>query len=287
MTKYHESVLTSEVISYLNPSPGKVYIDATAGAGGHSIALIEKGSSVLAIDQDSDSIGHIKSLNIKNLTLAQDNFSHIYRLAQENGLREVDGILFDLGVSTHQLTTPNRGFSFQMDGPLDMRMNKYSPISAQDIVNNFDKRRLHELFQSYGQEKLSLAVADAICITRQIKPIEKTKELANIVSEVYRKKGLRSKIHPATKVFQALRIVVNSELLNLEETLPQTTGLLKRGGRVVVISFHSLEDGIVKRFFKQNQKLKVLTRTPVRPTGQEILSNPKARSARLRAAEKL
>ncbi len=287
MNQYHQSVLKNEAIDYLGVKSGKLYIDATAGGGGLTEEIINQGGKVLAIDQDFEAIEYLKTKKLENLTLVNDNFSHIYKIASDNGFLKVAGILFDLGVSSHQLENTNRGFSFQNEGPLDMRMDPNVNITAFDFVNNFDKRRLNEIFQSYGQEKFSLAITDAIISARQIEPIRTTSQLSEIVSEVYRKKGIKTKLHPATQVFQALRIVVNSELLNLKETLPQTLELLETGGRLVVISFHSLEDGIVKRFFKQTESLKVLTKKPVGPSSIEIESNPRSRSAKLRAAEKI
>lgn len=287
MSAYHNSVLMREVIGFLKPEPGKLIIDATAGGGGHTEELIKKGASVLAIDRDPEAIHEIEKKGLKNLILVNDNFTHIYKIAQENGFEAVDGILLDLGVSSHQVDTASRGFSFNKSGPLDMRMDTNVNVTAQDIVNHFEKRRLNEIFKNYGQEKFSLAIADAICVARQIKPIQTTEELANIVSEVYRKKRIKTNLHSATKVFQALRVVVNSELLNLEEVLPQTVRLLKGQGRIVVISFHSLEDAIVKRFFKGNSELNVLTRSPVSPGNPEIEENLRSRSAKLRAAAKL
>ncbi len=285
MNQYHQSVLKDEAIDYLGVKSGKLYIDATAGGGGLTEEIINQGGKVLAIDQDFEAIEYLKTKKLENLTLVNDNFSHIYKIASDNGFLKVAGILFDLGVSSHQLENTNRGFSFQNEGPLDMRMDPNVNITAFDFVNNFDKRRLNEIFQSYGQEKFSLAITDAIISARQIEPIRTTSQLSEIVSEVYRKKGIKTKLNPATQVFQALRIVVNSELLNLKETLPQTLELLETGGRLVVISFHSLEDGIVKRFFKQTESLKVLTKKPVGPSSFEIESNPRSRSAKLRAAE--
>ncbi len=286
LSAYHTSVLTDEVVAYLEPTAGKKFIDATVGGGGHALELTSRGAQVLGLDRDRDAIKYLEDLNLKNLITVHDNFSHIYKVALELNFTEVDGILFDLGVSSHQIDSPQRGFSFQKTGPLDMRMDTTLPISAHDLVNNLEKRRLNEIFQNYGEEKLGLAIADAICFSRQIKPIETTQELAQIVHEVYRKKGYKTKLHEATKVFQALRIVVNSELLNLEEALPQTIPLLRRNGRLVVISFHSLEDGIVKRFLKENDQLQTLTRLPIGPKGEEVSVNSRARSARLRAAEK-
>ncbi len=289
MSQYHTSVLLNESIEYLRAIPGQKYIDATAGGGGHTQELLKRGAQVLAIDRDSQSIEYLKEKfkGKKNLILVQGNFSNLAKIAHENNFCQVSGIIFDLGVSGKQLDDPKRGFSFNKEGDLDMRMDDSLSISAFDLVNNFDKRRLNEIFQSFGQEKFCLAIADAICGARQIKPIKTTLDLAQIVEEVYRRKKERTKLHPATKVFQALRIVVNSELLNLEEVLPQTLPLLAKNGRLVIISFHSLEDGIVKRFFKQTRELKILTKLPVGPSEEERMANPRARSAKMRVAEKL
>ena len=296
MSQYHQSVLLQEAIKFLNVKPQHLYIDATIGGGGHTRQILRRGGKVLGIDSDPESIAHlnikfkIENLKLKigeDLILAQGNFNRIADIARSHGFSKVSGILFDLGVSSHQLETAQRGFSFQKEGPLDMRMDKNSNIRAFDLVNNLEKRRLNEIFEKYAGEKLSWSIASAICSARKIKPIETTDGLAHIIKEVYRRKHLRTKLHPATKAFQALRIVVNSELLNLEEALPQTVNLLEKQGRLVVISFHSLEDSIVKRFFKYEKRLKVLTKTPIGPGSGEILHNPRSRSARLRAAVKI
>lgn len=296
MSQYHESVLLQEAIKFLNVKPQHLYIDATIGGGGHARQILRRGGKVLGIDRDPESIAHLnkkfRSENLKlkigeDLILVQRNFNRITDIARSHGFSKVSGILFDLGVSGHQLETAQRGFSFQKEGPLDMRMDENSNIRAFDLVNNLEKRRLNEIFEKYAGEKLSWSIASAICSARKIKPIETTDGLAHIIKEVYRRKHLRTKLHPATKAFQALRIVVNSELLNLEEALPQTINLLEEQGRLVVISFHSLEDSIVKRFFKYEKRLKVLTKTPIGPGSGEILHNPRSRSARLRAAVKI
>ena len=289
MSTYHESVLLKEAIDLLKVQPGEKYIDATAGGGGDSQEILRRGGKVLALDRDPEAIEYIKTNlgNNPNLLAEEVNFSHIYKTAERLGFKEVNGIIFDLGVSSHQFDTSKRGFSFQNSGPLDMRMDPSIQIRASDLVNNLDKRRLNDIFQEYAQEKFGLAIADAICSARQVKAIETTGELARIVSEVYKGRGARQKLHPATKVFQALRIVVNSELLNLQEALPQTVSLLKKDGRLVVISFHSLEDGIVKRFLKQEKQLRILTKLPIGPTEEEMKKNPRSRSAKLRAAQKM
>lgn len=288
MTDFHQSVLLQEAVEYLNVKAGHQYIDATIGGGGHTFEILKRGGRVLGIDRDPEAIEHLKKkFHIgKDLVLVNANFNKIGEIARAYGFDKVSGILFDLGVSSHQLESRERGFSFQKEGPLDMRMDRETAVLAADIINNFDKRRLHEIFKTYGQEKLSWPIADAICSACQVKRIETTTNLATLVGEVYRKKGIKTKLHPATKVFLALRIVVNSELLNLQSTLPQTVELLKKGGRLVVISFHSLEDRLVKRFFKQEKKLYGLTARPIGPEPRELLNNPRARSAKLRAAER-
>ncbi|OGE01510.1 16S rRNA (cytosine(1402)-N(4))-methyltransferase [Candidatus Curtissbacteria bacterium RIFCSPLOWO2_02_FULL_40_11] len=287
MRYFHESVLTKEAIDFLRVKRGDLYIDATLGAAGHTREILKKGGKVLAIDRDPESTKFVETLKLKNLKVVNNNFSHIYKIAIEFGITKVSGILFDLGVSSHQIKDAKRGFSFRKNGPLDMRMEPNLAVTAADIVNNFEKRRLYEIFQNFADERLSRPIADAIFSTRQIKRISSTGELAQIIREVYARHKLKTKTDPATKVFQALRIIVNSELLNLEEGLLQTEKLLIQEGRLVVISFHSLEDAIVKRFFKGSKELKVLTKSPIGPTREEIERNPRSRSAKLRAAEKI
>ncbi|OGD89661.1 16S rRNA (cytosine(1402)-N(4))-methyltransferase [Candidatus Curtissbacteria bacterium RIFCSPHIGHO2_12_FULL_41_17] len=288
----HVPVLLQEVVRFLDPKAGKVIIDATAGAGGHTEEFLRRGAQVLAIDRDPEAIKYLKKsygsqvINHK-LVLAQGNFANIGEIAQKKGFSRVDGILFDLGISSDQLADAKRGFAFAKVGPLDMRMDPNLEVTAYDLVNNFDERRLYEIFSTYGQEKFSRAIARAICRARQIAPINSTQRLANIIREVYGKKNIRTKLDCATKSFLALRIVVNSELINLENALPQTIEILKKGGRLAIVSFHSLEDGLVKRFFKQEKQLLVLTKKPVTPGASEILKNPRSRSAKLRVAEKI
>ena len=292
--KYHRPVLLQKTIEFLDPARGKLFIDATVGGGGHAFELLKRGGKVLGIDRDPEAIKHIKKsqkLKAKSqkLVLVCGNFSQIGEIAKSEGFSQLSGILFDLGVSSHQLEEARRGFSFIHEGPLDMRMDPNLNVRAFDLVNNFDKRRLNEIFKTYSQEELSWPIADAICRARQVKAIETTTELAKIVEAVYARhiKRKNKRIHPATKTFLALRLVVNSELLNLEDSLPQTVDLLEIGGRLVIVSYHSLEDGIVKRFFKQESRLKILTPKPIGPENSEIEANPRARSAKLRVAERI
>ena len=292
--KYHRPVLLQKTIEFLDPARGKLFIDATVGGGGHAFELLKRGRKVLGIDRDPEAIKHIKKsqkLKAKSqkLVLVCGNFRQIGEIAKSEGFSQLSGILFDLGVSSHQLEEARRGFSFIHEGPLDMRMDPNLNVRAFDLVNNFDKRRLNEIFKTYSQEELSWPIADAICRARQVKTIETTTELAKIVEAVYARhiKRKNKRIHPATKTFLALRLVVNSELLNLEDSLPQTVDLLEIGGRLVIVSYHSLEDGIVKRFFKQESRLKILTPKPIGPENSEIEANPRARSAKLRVAERI
>lgn len=284
---FHKSVLLHETIKFLNPKAGDLVIDATVGGGGYSKELSTRGARILGIDRDPEAISYLKNMNLPNMTLVRGNFADIGKIAEESGFKNVQGIVFDLGVSAHQLETPERGFSFTKDGPLDMRMDPDLQITASDIVNNFEERRLYEILKTFAQEKYSRLIASSISSARKVKPIQTTGELARIVEKAQPRGIFGKRIHPATKTFQALRIVVNSELLNLEQALPQTVDLLTIGGRLAIVSFHSLEDGIVKRFLKKEAKLRGLTPKPIGPTEQELKQNPRARSAKLRAAERI
>lgn len=294
MSDYHVSVLLQEVVDGLQVAAGEKYIDATLGAAGHSMAMIEKGGIVLGIDQDADAIAYVQELRSKNqelsekLKIAKGNFARIAEIARENGFGEVSGILFDLGVSSHQLDTGERGFSFLSDAPLDMRMDASLAVSARDLVNGLTKGELVELFTKYGEEPFAKRIAQEIVSVREKKSIESTHELASIVARVYPKGN--HKVHPGTKVFQALRIAVNDELRSLEEALPQALGTLKKGGRIAIISFHSLEDRIVKQTFLkwEDEKLgKIITKKPIIPGTEEEEKNRRSRSSKLRIFEKL
>lgn len=294
MSDYHVSVLLQEVVDGLQVAAGEKYIDATLGAAGHSMAMIEKGGIVLGIDQDADAIAYVQELRSKNqelsekLKIAKGNFARIAEIARENGFDEVSGILFDLGVSSHQLDTGERGFSFLSDAPLDMRMDASLAVSARDLVNGLTKGELVELFTKYGEEPFAKRIAQEIVSVREKKSIESTHELASIVARVYPKGN--HKVHPGTKVFQALRIAVNDELRSLEEALPQALGTLKKGGRIAIISFHSLEDRIVKQTFLkwEDEKLgKIITKKPIIPGTEEEEKNRRSRSSKLRIFEKL
>lgn len=280
----HISVLKNEAIEALKIKPGGKYIDATIGGGGHTKEIIERGGIVLGIDQDEDAISFVqkKFFGEKNLTLALGNFSDIKGLAARFGFEKVDGILFDLGLSSYQIDQSGRGFSFKKDEILDMRMNKKSDLSALSIVNNWTKDELSTLFAKYGEDRNAVKIAEVIDAARKIKPIERTTELASLIEENVRREG---KIHPATKVFMALRIAVNNELSNLKEALTDSVSLLSEKGILCVISFHSLEDRIVKNTMRESGY--VFLKKPVVASDSEIYENPRSRSAKMRILEKI
>ncbi len=285
---FHESVLLKEAVEHLQIHPEDKYIDATLGGGGHSERIVGLGGRVLGIDQDLKAIEYVsKRLGKDRITIVQGNFRDIERIAKENGFENVSGILFDLGVSSHQLDTKERGFSFQKDGPLDMRMDTSLQIRALDLLRVLSKAELQELFTTFGEESRAAQIASEIVRMRKFKPIETTSELAELIVNVY---GYKGKIHPGTKVFQALRIAVNDELFSIKEALPKAFQLLESGGRMVVISFHSLEDRIIKEQFKKIEKSgigKLITKKPIVPGDEEIKSNSRSRSAKMRVIEKV
>lgn len=269
---YHIPVLLEEVLEALNVKPGEKYIDCTYGGGGHFRAIQKAGGQVLGIDQDSEAKAPVHG-----------NFAHLKEIANKAGFNSVSGILFDLGVSSHQLETNYRGFSFNKDARLDMRMDQTQGPTAADLINAASEKELANLFWKYGEERFAKAIAREIKKTK----IETTDQLAKAILRV-RRKGKFDRTHPATRIFQALRIAVNDELTGLEEALPQAVELLKPGGKLVVISFHSLEDRIIKNFMRlEINNLKTLTTKLITPSKKEIEKNPRSRSGKLRAAEKL
>lgn len=307
--RQHIPVLYAEVLNLLAIEPGKRYIDCTLGGGGHTAAMLEAAGpegSVLGLDADPEAIERVSrrlesAIAAGRLIVRQAFFRHLMEVATAAAFVPVDGILLDLGVSSFQFDTPERGFSFMHDGPLDMRMNPQAEPSAAHIVNHWDEEELADIIYQYGEERRSRRIAKAIVRQR---PVQTTGELAAIVERaVGGRRGDR--IHPATRVFQALRIAVNQELSQIEETLPQCLDLLRPGGRLAVISFHSLEDRIVKQWMQnesrsfipdpahpfggveQTPRLQLVTRKPVSPGSDEIERNPRSRSAKLRVAEKL
>lgn len=285
--------MLKETLEFLNIKKDGWYVDCNLGGGGHTSGILEKGGNVLGIDLDPDAITEVnqnlkKYIDDGRLKLAQTNFLNIADAVKENDI-EVSGVLFDLGVSTHQLEIAERGFSFNSDAPLDMRMDPSKGASAKDLVNGLYEKELAELFLKLGEENWSKPIAKKIVEYREKKAIETTNELANIILSV-RRRSPSDRTHPATRIFQALRIAVNDELNSLREALPNSFEVLGNGGRIVVISFHSLEDRIVKNFFKELEetgKGKILTDKPTETSEKESIENPRSRSAKLRAIEKL
>lgn len=283
----HVSVLLTEAVDSLEIKADHWYIDATAGGGGHTQEIVERGGRVLAIDQDDDALAHLKTrFEITDLVkVAKGNFREIETIALLNGIDIVAGVLFDLGMSSFQLDSSGRGFSFRYDEPLDMRMDKANELTARKIVNDWHRDELVDLFLRFGEEEKAEVVADAIVEARHEKKFETTQDLVRVIETVVKRTG---KMHPATKVFQALRIAVNSELESLRDALNQSTELLEPGGRIVVISFHSLEDRIVKNMFRQwehDGKGRVVTKKPIMANEQETVGNVRARSAKMRVFE--
>ena len=290
--EYHKPVLVKEVLYFLEPGPGKRYIDATLGDGGHAEAILREGGEVLGIEQDSKMLDRSRRrlLAYPNVFKGTTgNFSDIGEIASSARWSKVDGILFDLGFSSFQIEDPGYGLSFTHPGPLDMRLDPRLGVTAADLVNSLPESELERLFIEVGQEKRGRSIARAIVRKRIIAPIKTTSELANLVEEVSPSHTQRG-IHPATRVFMALRIAVNSELENLKEALVQVPELLKKSGRLVVISFHSGEDRIVKTIIREKEKMgifKNLTTKPVRPSEEEVEENLRSRSSKLRAAERI
>lgn len=312
----HIPVLLNEVIQFLRPGPGKKYIDATLGRGGHTQAILKAGGEVLGIDVDPSVAAELK-VESEKLKVAIGNFGDIKAIAEENGFAEVDGILMDIGLGSHQLDTAERGFSFQREGPLDMRFNQNQKKTARDIVNLYQEKELARIFFKYGEEKrFGRRVARAILERRktphqsklgtgQAGSIQTTTELFELIKQALPAKFRFKAGDTARKIFQALRIEVNDELGNLEKGLQQAAGLLNNNGRLVVISFHSLEDRIVKSFFVKQAKdcvcppsfpvcrcdaratLRILTKKPVTAGPDEIAANSRSASAKLRAAERI
>lgn len=284
-----------EVIFYLNCKPDKVYVDGTVGGGGHASTILERTAPngfLLGIDWDIEAI---KQSEAKlrpyqgRYQLLRKNFAHLAQILELSPWKEVNGILLDLGVSFHHLDDPQRGFSFLKEGPLDMRMDRQSNLTAAEIVNRFSQRQLTEIIHKYGEERWAARIAKCIVRAREKMLIKTTLQLSKIVTEAIPKRYWPRRIHPATRTFQALRIVVNKEIENLEIFLKQALPLLKHKGRLVIISFHSLEDRLVKKYFRNWAKkrlVKLLTKKPIVPTVQEIRKNPHARSAKLRAVER-
>lgn len=304
MENLHKPVMVREVLEYLEPKNGGVYFDGTVGNGGHANAILGvtsgkgRGPKVIGVDIDPEAVERAKSRLLPYGTRAKiyhRSYTEIEEVIKEEGLSAVDGVLLDLGVGLHQLNSEDRGFSIDRGGNLDMRYDRNLGMSAKEVVNRLPERELFRIIKDLGEEKRARTVARDIVRAREKKPIEDSKELARIVGAALGYGG-RRRIHPATKTFMALRIYVNNELLNIEELIPIGIRLLKTGGKIVVISFHSLEDRIVKLAFRDFSRvtddgtaplLRVLTKKPLSPDTDEIRENPRARSAKLRAAVRI
>ena len=306
---YHLPVLLKEVVEQLRPQQGGLYVDCTVGGGGHAEAILRASAPegrLIGLDCDDEALAASRerlAAHEGRVQLMRANFAELQETLMSLGVTAVDGLVFDVGVSSRQFDEPSRGFSFQREGPLDMRMNRSAGQSVQDVIRDASVEELTRIFRVYGEERRARAIAIRIDRERARQPITTTTQLAGVVEQVLGPK--RSGIHPATRVFQALRIQVNRELENLERGLVAAVNVLKSGGRVAVISFHSLEDRIVKQFFVRmstgcvcppqmvgcscgrKEIMRLVTRKPVTPTSEEAQQNPRARSAKLRVAEKI
>ena len=302
---YHRPVLQKEVLELLKPQPGFLILDATCGGGGHTEALLKAGADVLALDQDPDAVQHVTEQLARfgrRLVVRQANFRHAASVLDELGIRTISGALLDLGVSSRQLKNAERGFSFMRNGPLDMRMDPRIGLTAATIVNDYDEERLTQLFRELGEEPAARRIASSIIKMRKTSPFRETLPFARAIEKLV---GRHGRHHPATQVFQALRMEVNDELGALEEGLRNLTARLGTGGRIAVISFHSLEDRVVKNFLRDHSRewldkpewpepkrnpdhdLELVTPKPIEPTDEEQRANPRSRSAKLRVAEKI
>ncbi|MEW6101416.1 MAG: 16S rRNA (cytosine(1402)-N(4))-methyltransferase RsmH [Candidatus Omnitrophota bacterium] len=296
--RYHIPVMLDEVLEYLNLSPGKIIVDATIGTGGHSRAILERispGGRLIGIDRDKESLEVCRerlSYCAGPCTFVHENFINIDNVLKEQGIEKIDGVIFDLGISSFQLDDPQRGFSFNAEGPLDMRMDRDSYISAYDLINNLNEEELSVLLRNFGQERWHNRIANFLVKEREKHPIATTAELSDIVvkSLPYRFRHRHYRIHPATRTFQAVRIAVNRELETLEIALNKALPLLAKNARICVISFHSLEDRIAKITFRQAASagiIEIITRKPLTSSLTQLRENPSARSAKLRVAQKL
>jgi 16S rRNA (cytosine1402-N4)-methyltransferase len=308
---HHVTVLLNEAVDGLHIKADGIYVDCTLGGAGHSSEIVKQLSDkgrLIAFDQDDSALEHAKSVlhnYLDRVIFIKSNFKHLKEKLYEQGITKVDGVLFDLGVSSPQLDTPERGFSYHHEAPLDMRMDMNSPLSAYDVVNEWPYEKLVRIFFQYGEEKFSKQIARKIEEYRKTKPIETTLELVEIIKDGIPAPARRTGGHPAKRVFQAIRIAVNDELGVFEDAIHQAIDVLKPGGRVCVITFHSLEDRMCKVAFKEKSQLpqlppglpiipeefepvlKLITRKPILPSEEELEANNRARSAKLRIAEKV
>ncbi|MFX4261408.1 16S rRNA (cytosine(1402)-N(4))-methyltransferase RsmH [Pelotomaculum propionicicum] len=314
MKYFHQPVMLEEVIEGLNVRPGGVYVDCTLGGAGHSEAILKiinesvTGGQLVALDQDPAAISAAEKRLAPykdRVLLVKANFATVADVLNELGIEEVDGFLFDLGTSSHQLDNPARGFSYQHDAPLDMRMDPGQPLTAGDLVNSLSEEELADIIKDYGEERWASRIASFIRAERKVQPIETTGQLVEIIKKAIPASARRQGPHPAKRTFQALRIAVNRELEILESAVSSAVQALRPGGRICVITFHSLEDRIIKDLYRRlaspckcprefpvcvcggRKTLRIITSRPVVPSKEELESNPRARSAKLRVAEKV
>ena len=306
----HKSVLLDECIDSLNIKPEGIYVDGTLGGAGHSLEIVKRldGGKLVAFDQDMDAIENARiklAEYMDRVILIHSNFENLGEKLDENGITGIDGLLLDLGVSSYQLDTPERGFSYMHDAPLDMRMDKSLTESAWDIINRYSEAELSDIIRNYGEENWHARIAAFIVERRREKPIETTFELVDIIKAAVPRKARDENLHPAKRTFQAIRIAVNRELDVIEKVIREATEKMNRGGVIAIITFHSLEDRIVKNVFRDLSsgcicppefpvctcnnvaKLKLLTKKPIISSKEELEENPRARSAKLRCAVRL
>ena len=298
----HVSVMLTEAVDALNVREGCVYVDGTLGRAGHTKEILRRGGKVIGIDRDDDALKAVEALSVQGLKAVKGNHGDVAKILKNEGLEKIDGILLDLGVSSPQLDEGERGFSFRADGPLDMRMDRTGGVTAADVVRDLDESGLTEIFRKYGEEPNARRIAKAIVKARDVSSIDTTLQLAEIVERTVGRRGAH---HPATRVFQALRMHVNDEMGELERALADGLGCLKHGGRMAVITFESLTDRVVKHFFAAHAgrmvslqqggemwkgelpRVMQVTRKAVVASDQEIAANPRSRSAKLRAVERM
>ena len=292
----HIPVMSREILELLNLKNGAVVVDGTLGTAGHANSILEvigEKGRLIGIDRDKDSLT-FASERLKRFShqcqLVQDDYRNLDQILNHLGIHEVDAILLDLGISSYQLDNPERGFSLKLNGPLDMRMDQESYISAYDLINSLSEREISSILRNFGQERWHNRIAHYLVTQRSKNPIESTKDLTDTVLKAVPSRYQHQKIHPATRTFQAIRIAVNRELEALEIVLNKSIDFLKAGGRIGVVAFHSLEDKIVKekfRGFVKADKAKLIVKKPLRPTDEETSVNPRSRSARLRVLERI
>ncbi|MBO5869425.1 MAG: 16S rRNA (cytosine(1402)-N(4))-methyltransferase RsmH [Clostridia bacterium] len=305
----HISVLLHETVDSLNIKPNGVYVDCTLGGAGHTSLILSKlgeDGVVVGIDRDDDALENAREkIKDKRLITVKDNFENLKNAIESVGIYQVDGIIMDLGVSSHQLDVAERGFSYMKDAPLDMRMDRTAPLTAYDVVNGYSEQELVRIFKDYGEERFASKIASKICAVRTEKPIENTLELADLISSSIPAKFRNDGGHPAKRVFQAIRIEVNGELDCIPKAIESGAEVLKSGGRMSIISFHSLEDRLVKTNFQKlenpctcpsdfpicvcgkKQVVKIITKKPILPSDEELKMNNRSHSAKLRVCEKI